>query len=89
MAYTVTRYATVFGNKQVRMIKVTADAATQTVETGLRVVEHFSVGYGSMTTQGVKCYINSNASGVQSNGVLGMSGFASGDDFYVTVYGPT
>lgn len=88
MAYTVTRSKTVFGNKGVVLLKMTADAATQTVETGLKKIEHISLGYGSMSTLvGPKIFINSNASGVQSNGVLGCSGLAIGDDVYVTVYG--
>jgi len=88
MAWTVTRTPSVFGNKRAVLIKCTADAATQTVETGLGVVEHVSLGYGSMATfVGPKVFINSNASGVQSLGVLGCSGFTSGDDCYITVYG--
>lgn len=89
MAWTVTRYPSVFGNKRVVGLKLTADAATQTVETGLSVIEWFSLGtYGSMASQtGRYVFINSNAAGVQSNGVLGCSGFAIGDDVYVTVYG--
>ena len=89
MAYTVTRYATVFGNKKVVGMKITADAATQTVETGLSVIEWYSLGtFVSMASQtGRAVYINSNSSGIASNGVLGISGFAIGDDFYVTVYG--
>jgi hypothetical protein len=88
MAWTVTQYPTVFGNKRVVGLKLTADAATQTVETGLSVIEWYATGdRSSMATAGVKIYINSNASGVQSMGVLGCSGFAAGDDIYVTVYG--
>lgn len=89
MAWTVTRYQTVFGNKKVVGLKLTADAATQTVETGLSVVEWVSVNpYASMASQtGRKVYANSNASGVASMGVLGCSGFAVGDDIDVTVYG--
>ncbi len=89
MAWTVTKYNTVFGNKKVVGLKCTADAATQTVETGLSVIEWFSLGtYASMASQtGRYVFINSNASGVASMGVLGCSGFATGDDFYVTVYG--
>lgn len=89
MAWTVTRYPTVFGNKRAVGLKLTADAATQTVETGLSVIEWMSLGtYGSMASQtGRYVFINSNASGVGSNGVLGCSGFAAGDDIYVTVYG--
>lgn len=88
MAWTVTRYHSVFGNKRVAVMKLTADAQTQTVETGLSVIEGYSLGYGSMTTiTGKTISINSSASGVQAFGSVGFSGFASGDDLYVTVYG--
>lgn len=88
MAWTVTKYPTVFGNKRAVGMKLVADAATQTVETGLKNIEWFSYGKGSMATQvGLTIAINSNASGVQSYGVLGCSGFSSGDELYITVYG--
>lgn len=89
MAWTVTRFQSVFGNKAVVGLKLTADAATQTVETGLKNVEWYSLGtFNSMASQtGRYVYINSNTSGVQSFGVIGCSGFAIGDDVYVTVYG--
>lgn len=88
MAWTVSRDKTVFGNKAVVLLKCTADAATQTVETGLSRVDHYTLGYGSMSTiVGLSIFPNSNASGTNSNGVLGCSGFTSGDDVYMTVYG--
>jgi hypothetical protein len=89
MAWTVTRYKTVFGNKQVVGLAMTADNATMTVETGLSVIEWITINpFASMaSTTGRKIYINSNASGVASMGVLGCSGFAVGDDLHVTVYG--
>lgn len=87
MAYTVVKTPTVFGNKRAMALKITADNATQTVETGLSVVEFMSVGIMSCTTAAIKIYPNSNASGVQSNGVIGISGAASGDTFFVTVFG--
>lgn len=87
MAWTVNRTNTVMGNKRVVSLDLTADAATQTVETGLSVVDGMTTGYQSCSTGGVKCYANSNASGVQSFGVIGLSGFASGDELYVLVYG--
>jgi hypothetical protein len=88
MAYTVTRSPSAFGNKRVEILKIVADAATQTVQTSLGVIEGHSLGYGSMSTiVGPKIFINSNASGVQSFGVLGCSGFTSGDEIYVTVFG--
>lgn len=87
MAYTVTRSKTAFGNKRVVLMKISADAATQTVETGLKRVDHISWSVGSMNTYGVKVSVNSNASGVQSMGVLGCTGFTTGDVMYATVYG--
>lgn len=88
MAYTVSRGApTVFGNKRAIAMRITADQATQTVETGLSVVEWHSVSPVSCTTAALKVHPNSNASGVQSMGVIGISGATSGDIFFVTVYG--
>lgn len=87
MAYTVTRYKTVFGDKRTVMMKITADAATQTIETGLNVVEAFSHGKASMNTANQHFAINSNASGVQSMGVIAVTGCTTGDEFYVVVYG--
>lgn len=87
MAYTVTRTNSVFGNYRAVIMKITADAATQTVETGLKNIVGHSVGAQSLSTAAIKVYANSNASGVQSMGVLGISGCASGDIFFVTVYG--
>jgi hypothetical protein len=87
MAYTVSRKQSVFGDCRVVHLDITADAATQTIETGLSQVYAHSVGQQSCSTAGIKIYANSNASGVQSMGVLGLSGLASGDELYVTVYG--
>jgi hypothetical protein len=88
MAYTVSFIAkTVFGDKRAHLMKITADNATQTVETGLGVIDAFALGACSMNSGTPRIYVNSNASGVQSNGVLGISGVANGDVFFVTVYG--
>lgn len=88
MAWTVTRYKTVFGNKAVVGLKLVADAATQTVETGLKAIDWYTMGPSSMTTvAGFNVALNSNASGVQSFGVVGLSGFTNGDIVYMTVYG--
>lgn len=87
MAFTVTRYPFNAGAKRGVGMKITADAATQTIETGLKVVEFFNIGKASMGTANVHLAINSNASGVQSNGVLAVTGCASGDLLYVVCYG--
>jgi len=75
------------GPKRVHVLSCTADAATQAVETGLDVVDHFMVSPQSGATAALVAYANSNASGVQSFGVIGFSAAASGDVFYVYAYG--
>ena len=89
MAWTVTRYQLGgVGNQRCIGLKLSADAATQNVETGLAYINFFTLGAVSMATNSlVKIAVNSNAAGTVSNGTLGCSGFASGDDFFVTVYG--
>ena len=87
MAFTLNTTKTVFGNLRVHVIDVTADAATQTIDTGMKVIIGHALGVQSCATMGFKVYANSNASGVQSFGVLGVSGLVSGDEFYVTVFG--
>ena len=87
MAFTVTRYKTVFGNNKAVGMDITADAATQTIETGLSRVEFISTSIGSMSSANFKTAINSNASGVQSFGVVAVTGVASGDRFFITAYG--
>lgn len=87
MAYTVTRYKTIMGNKRVVGIDITADAATQTIETGLKAVEFVSTAEVSMNSANFKLAVNSNASGVQSMGVIAVTGLTSGDRLFITCYG--
>ena len=86
MAYTVTRTISAFGDQRVAMLKITADAATQTVETGLKYVNAFMVG-NSSGCSGWKIWANSNATGTISGGVLGISGATSGDQCFIVCYG--
>jgi hypothetical protein len=39
MAYTVSKHPTVFGNKAAVGLEITADDATQTIETGLKRID--------------------------------------------------
>lgn len=87
MAFTITRYPSDFGNKKVTLLDITADASTQTVDCGYVAIECINTGYASMNSSNIHIAVNSNASGVQSMGVLGISGCTSGDRFFVTVYG--
>ena len=87
MAYTATKTNTVFGNYRVVIIDITADAATQTVETGLKKIVGHVTGLQSASTAAIKVYANSSASGVATPGSLGISGAVSGDEFYVVCIG--
>jgi len=87
MAYTVTINKTVFGNKRVHGLKIVADAASATVETGLSYIDWYSVGVSSMNSMGIRLRPNTGAGSTSAVGYLGVSGCTSGDEFYVTVYG--
>ena len=87
MAFSVVRTNNVVGNKRMVAMQITADAATQTIETGLKVIEFHTVTPASCASNAFKTVINSNASGVQSMGVVAVTGVASGDLFFVVAYG--
>ena len=77
------------GNKRVHVLSCVADAATQAVVTGLDVIDHFMIVPQSVSTAGnlIAAYANSNASGVEAFGTIGMSAATSGDEIYIYAYG--
>jgi len=77
------------GNKRVHVLSCTADAATQNVDSGLEIIDHFLITAQSISTAGDNpaVYANSGAAGTSIAGTLGCSGFTSGDVFYLKVYG--
>lgn len=79
MAYTVTKYRTVFGDQRVELCSVTADAASGTVPTGLSAINSVSLGPQSMATSAIKISV--------SGGTVTISNAASGDAFYLNVFG--
>ena len=87
MAYTITRSKTTFGNKKVIGLNVTADAATQNIETGLAHIEWHSWAPKSVSTAAIKLWINSLTTGTAAAGYIAVSGAVSGDEFCITVYG--
>jgi hypothetical protein len=88
MAYTVTKsFDTVFGNQRVWQGTIAADAATGVVSFGFSQLKHVQATIKTCTSAGVKFAINVDASGTAANGSLAITGAASADIFYVTVYG--
>jgi hypothetical protein len=88
MAYTATVIEkTVFGNLRTVIYDVTADAASGVVDAGMNIVG-FAVGPVSMATVSlVKFRPNIGADSAAANGKLMVSGAASGDRFFLTIYG--
>jgi hypothetical protein len=89
MAYTVSHLAkSVFGNKRVEFLRVTADDGTGEVDTGLTQIEGI-MGYApqSMTTAIVRLKINVRAAGTAAAGFLAVTTITSGDVFFVSVVG--
>jgi hypothetical protein len=79
MAFTVSANKSVFGNKLVHICTVTADAASGTVPTGMTAVEGWTLGPLSMATSAIKI--------AASAGTVTISNAASGDAFYLTIFG--
>jgi hypothetical protein len=79
MAYTVTQEKTVFGNLRVHVCNVTADAASGTIPTGLTTIVGYSIAPVSRATAAPLMK--------SSGGTITVSNAASGDNFFVTVFG--
>lgn len=78
---------TVQGNKQVQVYSCVADAATGFITTNLQSVDFMSVVFKSMSTGASKFKMNIGVSGTAIAGTVAVTGVASGDEFYLTVYG--
>ncbi len=88
MAWTVTKFKTVFGDKAVVGLKVVADSATSVVASGLKHIDWFSYGPSSMNSSNIHIGVNVTASSAaESQGTVAVTGCTSGDEFYLTVYG--
>ena len=78
---------TVKGNQREEQIRVTADAASGVVDTGLGVVESLQHSPQSMATVAYRVFMNKDASLATDNGSVAISGVASGDVMFLTVLG--
>jgi len=88
MAFTVTPLITVFGNKNVRVLNIVADAAEANVDSGFSVIDAAVIGrISSMGTANAYVQYNKNSSGTAANGTIGVSGVSSGAEFQCVVFG--
>lgn len=88
MAYTLsTVFNTALGDKRVRAVRVTADAAeTNLSALGFGVIETVSIAPEKGQTMPA-AHVNKNSSGTASNGGIGISGCSSGNIFQMIIYG--
>jgi hypothetical protein len=88
MAYTASFLVkTVKGNQREEQIRVTADAASGSVDTGLSVIDFVQQSPQSCATAGYRCFMNTNSGLTALNGTVALSGLASGDVLFLTVVG--
>lgn len=88
MAWTVGKIRQdVVGSARQVILSCTADAAEQAVETGLSYIYGFSVGQVSCATGAPHIRANLGSTSTALNGMLGCSGFVSGDVLLITVTG--
>lgn len=90
MAYTATLLMrAVHGNERVEHYLVTADAASGVIVTGLGYINALQVTINSATTTtAARWKANLNAASAAANGsVMASSVVASGDCFYLSVFG--
>lgn len=90
MAWTVTKVDEFnTANKITKVFDITTDSAESTITTGLAVIKGFQLGPQSISTAGagIHIYHNSGSTGTAIAGALGCSGFTSGDEFFLTVFG--
>ena len=79
---------TVFGDKRVKGLRLTADGAEATVDAGLSVIDHMDVSFQSAATAWRGTFkMNLGSTSTALNGFIGISGVTSGDVIFVTVYG--
>lgn len=88
MAYTLNRKKiTVMGDMRCSIISCTADATTQSIDTGLSYVYGFSSTPVSMTAATVQMFPNVGAEATAMAGYIGASGLTNLDEFMLIAWG--
>ena len=87
MAWTITRDKSIMGNKAVVGLKVITDSATTAIDSGLKQIDYFSYAPASMGTSNIHININKGISSTSIVGTVAVTGCASGDEFYLVVFG--
>lgn len=87
MAFTIGREISVFGNKRVALLSCSVDSASGNIDTGLSVVDGFSLAPISMNSAGIKMKENIGSGATALPGKININGATSGDVFFLVVYG--
>lgn len=87
MAFTIGREASVFGNKQVRILSCSVDSASGNIDTGLSVVDGYSIAPISMATAAIILKRNVGSNSTSRPGIINVNGAVSGDVFELIVLG--
>jgi hypothetical protein len=88
MAYTASFLVkTTKGNQKEQQIRVTADAASGSVDTGLSVLDFIQHAPQSCSSAGYRAFMNTAADLSSDNGTVALSGLTSGDVLFLTVCG--
>lgn len=77
----------VFGNKAVQVYDCTLDAASGTFASGFKSIDFVSATPISMATAAVLYSANEGSGGTSTAGTMRIENGASGDRFYLMVYG--
>jgi hypothetical protein len=80
-------HKTVYGNKRVSVLSCTIDAASAVIDTGLSVLDFYTVTPVSMTTIGISHRRNLGSGATALPGKLNVNSCVSGDAFLVIAYG--
>lgn len=88
MAFTVGKiHEDVHGSSRMQVLSCTADAATQAIDTGLDRIYGVAFAPQSMASSPWSIRANELAAGTAAGGQIAVTGVASGDEFYLTVWG--
>ena len=88
MAFTVgVNHKVNMGNKRVHLISCSVDSASGNITTGLKTVDHVAIAPISMATAAIIMKKNIGSGATSVPGVININGAASGDVFFLTVYG--
>lgn len=88
MAFTVAKiHEDVHGSSRHQILSCVADAATQTIDTGLDYIYGVSFAPQSMASSPWSVRANQGAAGTSLVGQIAVTGVASGDEFYLAVWG--